>query len=82
MAPNLIVVGWDIAQATRGLLLSSFLDIPDDPSRSRSSRSWVDVVHDVIVVRFAGNYYWIDATGDVVEFKQVTHLPRNVVIGA
>ena len=42
----------------------------------------VDVVHDVIVVRFAGNYYWIDATGDVVEFKQVTHLPRNVVIGA
>ena len=42
----------------------------------------IDVVHDVIVVRFPGNDYWIDATGHVVEFEQVTRLPRNVVIGA
>jgi len=52
------------------------------PAARASSGLGVNVVHDVIIVRFAGNDYRVDTTGHVIEFEQMTRLPRNVVIGA
>ena len=51
------------------------------PAASASSCLGVDVVHDVIIVRFAGNDYRVDTTGHVVEFEHMARLPRDVVIG-
>ena len=52
------------------------------PAAGASSGLEVNVVHDVIIVWFAGNDYRIDTTRHVVEFEHMTRLPRNVVIGA
>ena len=52
------------------------------PAAGASSGLEVNVVHDVIIVWFARNDYRVDTTGHVVEFKHMTRLPRNVVIGA
>src|SRR6185437_12920855 len=52
------------------------------PAARASSGLGVDVVHDVIIVWFAGNDYRVDTTRHVVEFEYMTRLPRNVVIGA
>ena len=52
------------------------------PAASASSCLGVDVVHDVIIVRFAGNDYRVDTARHVVEFEHMARLPRDVVIGA
>ena len=52
------------------------------PAAGASSGLEVNVVHDIIIVWFARNDYRVDTTGHVVEFKHMTRLPRNVVIGA
>jgi hypothetical protein len=70
----------------RGQLESYFFRLPRTLRMTPAARALpglgVNVVHDVVVVWFAGNDYRIDATGHVVEFEQVTRLPRNVVISA
>ena len=52
------------------------------PAARASSGLGVNVVHDIIIVWFAGNDYRVDTTRHVVEFEQMARLPRNVVIGA
>ena len=52
------------------------------PTARASSGLGVNVVHDVIIVWFAGNDYRVDTTRHVVEFEQMARLPRNVVVGA
>src|SRR5262245_35353813 len=52
------------------------------PATRASSGLGVDVVHDVIIVRFAGNDYLFDTTRHVVKFEHMARLPRDVVIGA
>src|SRR6476660_5793798 len=52
------------------------------PAARAFSGLGVNVVHDVIIVWFAGNDYRVDTAGHVVEFEYVTRLPCNVVIGA
>ena len=52
------------------------------PAARAPSGLGVNVVHDVIIVWFAGNDYRVDTAGHVVEFEHVTRLPCNVVIGA
>ena len=52
------------------------------PAARAPSGLGVNVVHDVIIVWFAGNDYRVDTAGHVVEFEYVTRLPCNVVIGA
>src|SRR6185437_9037118 len=52
------------------------------PAARAFSGLGVNVVHDVIIVWFAGNDYRVDTAGHVVEFEYVTRLPYNVVIGA
>src|SRR5262245_27392512 len=52
------------------------------PAARASSGLGVNIVHDVIIVRFAGNDYRVDTTRHVVEFEHMARLPRDVVIGA
>jgi hypothetical protein len=47
------------------------------PAARASSGLGVNVVHDVVIVWFAGNDYRVDTTRHVVETEYVTRLPRN-----